>query len=58
MSRSRTPPPARPSPRQRRGATQRRAPFADRWLDRALDIAVLSAVLVGGAALLVTLIVE
>jgi hypothetical protein len=40
------------------GATRRTAASPDRWLDRLLDIAVLSALVVGGAALLVSLIVH
>lgn len=41
----------KPVPRHQRGATRRRNLPIDRWLNCLLDIAVLSAVLVGGAAL-------
>ncbi|WP_165789439.1 hypothetical protein [Billgrantia endophytica] len=46
----------------RRGATRRRKPHRparnrlDRWLDRAVDIAVITALLVGGAALVLNLL--
>ncbi|MEQ5803116.1 hypothetical protein [Halomonas sp. H10-9-1] len=47
--------------RRRRGATPRResAPDGvrfDRWLDRLVDIAVIIALLVGGTALVLTLL--
>jgi hypothetical protein len=46
----------------RRGATRRRSPTRhrrvgfDRWLDRAVDVAVITALLVGGVALLLNLL--
>ncbi|MCG7601245.1 hypothetical protein MHM84_15825 [Halomonas sp. McH1-25] len=45
------------SSRHRRGATRRHAAPADRWLNRLLDIAVLTALVVGCAALIINLIV-
>ena len=50
--------------RRRRGATRRRVPAArgargarfDRWLDRLVDAAVIIALLVGGIALVLTLL--
>ncbi|WP_165927488.1 hypothetical protein [Halomonas marinisediminis] len=47
--------------RRRRGATRRRHSAArytrfDRWLDRVVDIAVIIALLVGGVALLLSLL--
>lgn len=47
--------------RRRRGATRRRVPDArgarfDRWLDRLVDAAVIIALLVGGIALVLTLL--
>ncbi|WP_156181307.1 hypothetical protein [Halomonas sp. PR-M31] len=44
----------RSSSSSRRGATRRSAPGSDRWLNRLLDIAVASALLVGSAALLIS----
>ncbi|MFW6346598.1 MAG: hypothetical protein ACOC0M_09760 [Halomonas sp.] len=48
---------------RRRGATRRRRghrPFGvsdlDRWLDRVVDLAVIVALVVGGAALILTLL--
>nr|WP_298412135.1 hypothetical protein [uncultured Halomonas sp.] len=38
----------------RRGATRRSTTENDRWLNRLLDIAVASALLVGSAALLIS----
>ncbi|MFC3291187.1 hypothetical protein [Modicisalibacter luteus] len=45
------------SSRYRRGATRRQVAPADRWLNRLLDIAVLTALVVGSTALIITLIV-
>ena len=47
--------------RRRRGATRRHVPAArgarfDRWLDRLVDAAVIIALLVGGIALVLTLL--
>ncbi|WP_425193141.1 hypothetical protein [Halomonas sp. GXIMD04776] len=44
----------RSSTSSRRGATRRSAPSRDRWLNRLLDIAVASALVVGSAALLIS----
>lgn len=47
---------------RRRGATRRQRPHRavrsrfDRWLDRLVDVAVIVALLVGGVALLLTLL--
>lgn len=50
--------PLRPSSRRPWGATRRQVASFDRWLDRLLDIAVLSALVVGVVALLVSLIID
>ncbi|WP_089727046.1 hypothetical protein [Modicisalibacter muralis] len=50
--------PLKPSSRHSRGATRRQPASPDRWLDRLLDIAVLSALVVGGAALLISWVVD
>lgn len=50
------------SARGRRGASRRRRPrwsfvaWFDRWLDRLVDFAVIIALLVGGVALVMTLL--
>lgn len=45
------------STRHRRGATRRHVAPADRWLNRLLDIAVITALFVGGVALIISLVV-
>ncbi|WP_227367494.1 hypothetical protein [Halomonas sp. M20] len=54
MSSFRRPSFKKSSTSSRRGATRRSAPENDRWLNRLLDIAVASALLVGSAALLIS----
>ncbi|MCK2183936.1 hypothetical protein [Halomonas getboli] len=52
------------APSRRRGATPRRRPSGvdwrrfDRWLDRLVTVAVITALLVGGAALIVSLVLR
>ncbi|WP_162619504.1 hypothetical protein [Salinicola peritrichatus] len=46
------------SSRHRRGATRRQVAPADRWLNRLLDIAVVTALVVGGVALIISLVMD
>ena len=49
---------SRTSSRYQRGATRRQAASADRWLNRLLDIAVITALVVGVLALIITMVTE
>ena len=48
--------PLRTRSRKHHGATQRRSATDDRWLNHMLDVAVLTALVVGSVALIITLI--